>query len=74
MGHSRASKEQLKSGGSVDKWMQRIEPNIKKGALHKEMHIPQDKKIPTKKLEKAKHSENPLLKKRATLALNYRGG
>lgn len=72
MGHSRASKEQLRSGGSVDKWMQDVHP--KKGALHKEMHIPGDKKIPTKKLEKAKHSENPLLKKRATLALNYRGG
>jgi hypothetical protein len=42
--------------------------HIKKGALHKEMGIKQGDKIPEKKLKKAEHSKNPLLKKRAILA------
>jgi hypothetical protein len=40
----------------------------KKGALHKELDVPSDKKIPKKKLEKATHSKNPTLKRRAILA------
>lgn len=39
-----------------------------KGALHKELHVPQGEKIPTNKLNKAAHSSNPILKKRAILA------
>ena len=42
--------------------------HMKKGALHRELHVPEDKKIPIKKLEKAEHSSNKLLKKRAVLA------
>jgi len=42
------------------------------GALHKELHVPKGKKIPTKKLEKAAHSKNPLLRKRANLAKTLR--
>jgi hypothetical protein len=38
------------------------------GALHRELHVPQGEKIPAKKLEKAEHSSNPLLRKRANLA------
>ena len=38
------------------------------GALHKELGVPEGKKIPEKKLEKAEHSKNPKLKKRAELA------
>ena len=38
------------------------------GALHSMLHVPQGQKIPAKKLSKAEHSENPLLKKRAILA------
>lgn len=38
------------------------------GALHKELHVKEGKKIPEKKLEKAEHSKNPTLKKRAALA------
>jgi hypothetical protein len=38
------------------------------GALHKELHVKEGKKIPEKKLEKAEHSKNPTLKKRAVLA------
>src|SRR6202012_951219 len=33
------------------------------GALHKELHVPEGKKIPAKKLEKAEHSDNPKLAK-----------
>jgi hypothetical protein len=38
------------------------------GALHKELHVKEGKKIPESKLEKAEHSKNPVLKKRANLA------
>ena len=41
---------------------------IKKGALRKEMGVKEGEKIPAKKLEKATHSDNPTLKKRAVLA------
>lgn len=38
------------------------------GALHRELHVPQDKKIPEKKLAKAEHSDNPTLARRARFA------
>lgn len=38
------------------------------GALHKSLGVPQGEKIPAKKLEKAAHSDNPTLAKRARLA------
>lgn len=44
------------------------EMHMKKGALHKSLHVPQGEKIPEKKLEKAEHSKNPLMRKRASLA------
>lgn len=48
------------------KWIQNA---IKKpGALHKELGVPEGKKIPAKKLKKAEHSKNPTLRKRAVLA------
>lgn len=40
----------------------------KPGALHKELGVPKGKKIPEAKLEKAEHSDNPKLRKRANLA------
>jgi hypothetical protein len=43
----------------------------KPGALHKQLHVPMDKKIPESKLKKAEHSKNPLLKKRAVLAETF---
>ena len=52
-------------------WMQNVHP--KKGALHKAMHIPAGKKISTGALEKETHSKSPLMRKRANLALRYRG-
>jgi hypothetical protein len=42
--------------------------HMKKGALHKSLHVPEGEKIPEKKLEKAEHSKNPKLRKRAVLA------
>lgn len=40
----------------------------KPGALHKELGIPEGKKIPEKALKKAEHSKNPKERKRAVLA------
>jgi hypothetical protein len=47
-------------------WISKM--HMKKNALHKEMGVPEGKKIPAKKLKKAEHSKNPTLKKRAILA------
>ena len=44
-----------------------------KGALHKELGIPQGDKIPEKTLSKAANSSNPLLAKRAHLAQTLKG-
>jgi hypothetical protein len=38
------------------------------GALHEALHVPQGKKIPPSKLEKATHSKSPLMRERANLA------
>lgn len=38
------------------------------GALHRELGVPEGKKIPASKLAKAAHSSNPTLRKRANLA------
>lgn len=52
------------------KWIQAA--HIKKGALRKELGVKPGKDIPAKKLEKAAHSKDPLLKKRAVLAENFK--
>ena len=49
-----------------EKWIGKMK--MKKGALHRELGVPEDKKIPSKKLERAEHSKNPKEKKRAVLA------
>lgn len=54
-----------------EKWIQKA--HIKKGALHKELGVPEGKKIPAKKLDKAAHSKNPLERKRANLAKTLKG-
>lgn len=38
------------------------------GALHKSLGVPADKKIPAGKLDKAAHSKNSKMRKRAILA------
>ena len=50
----------------AEKWIQKAK--IKKGALHRELGVPEGKKIPAKKLAKAAKSKNPKLRKRAELA------
>lgn len=41
---------------------------LKKGALHRDLGIPQGQKIPAARLAKAAHSSSPLVAKRARLA------
>ncbi len=48
------------------KWIQ--EMHMKKGALHEDLGVPEDKKISGKKLAKAKKSKKSKLRKRAILA------
>lgn len=52
-----------------------IEP-VKKGALHADLGIPQGEKIGKDKLEAAKSSGSPQVRKRANFALNmaYKDG
>ena len=57
--------------GMAEKWIQKM--HMKKGALHKELGVPEGKKIPAKKLVKAEHSKNPLERKRANLAKTLKG-
>ena len=45
----------------------------KPGALHKELGVPQGKKIPASKLKAAEHSKNPTERKRANLAETLKG-
>jgi hypothetical protein len=65
------------SGGNTleakDKSLSKAAKTIKKGALHKQEGIPQDKKIGDKKLQSLKKSGTPLEKKRANFALNIQG-
>lgn len=42
--------------------------SLKKGALHEELHVPEDKPIPAGKERKALHSDDPLERKRARFA------
>lgn len=71
---SRAKKEHIrcgmKKGGSADRWIQGAIKHP--GALHEELHVPMGEKIPQKKLLKAEHSKNPLLRRRANLAATLR--
>lgn len=41
-----------------------------KGFLHKDLHVPEGKKIPAKKIESAEHSKDPAVSKRAVFAEN----
>lgn len=52
-------------------WIAKATKN--KGALHKALGVPEGKKIPAKKLEKAEKSKNPTMRKRAQLAETLKG-
>lgn len=71
MSHSRAKREVMSKSGK--NWIQGAITPENKGALHKTLGIPEGKKIPEKKLEKAEHSRDPLTRKRANLAETLRG-
>ena len=64
-------KDHRKDGGKVD-WIKGA-TSKHKGALHRELGVPEGKKIPEKKLEKAEHSKNPTERKRADLAETLKG-
>jgi hypothetical protein len=53
---------------SDGKWIQKALPKSSKGKLHKELGVPEGKKIPAKKLKAAEKSKNPKERKRAALA------
>ena len=57
----------------AEKWIQKALPKSSRGKLHKELGVPEGKKIPEKKLAKAEHSKNPLERKRANLAKTLKG-
>lgn len=50
----------------AEKWIQKAIKH--KGALRKELHVKEGKKIPAMALKKAEKSKNPTLRKRAVLA------
>ena len=62
--------DSLKDGGKV-KWLKGAIKHP--GALHEELHVPAGEKIPEKKLEKASHSGNSTLRRRANLAKTMKG-
>lgn len=43
-----------------------------RGKLHEYLGVPKGTKIPVAKIEAAKHSKSPAVRKRATFALNAR--
>lgn len=53
------------------KWIQKAIKHP--GALHRELHVPEGKKISAKKLAKAEHSSNPRMRKQANMAKTLRG-
>lgn len=61
-----------KHGGRADAhWIKEAVGD--KGALHRSLHVPEGDKIPERKLEKAAHSSNKLVAKRAHLAETLKG-
>lgn len=58
----------MKKGGKFIQGM-----HMEHGALHRQLGIPEGEKIPAERLEKAAHSDNPLLAKRARTAEMLKG-
>lgn len=53
------------------KWISKATEN--KGGLHRSLGVPAGEKIPAAKLAKAAHSDNPRIRKQATLAKTLKG-
>jgi hypothetical protein len=47
-------------------WIAKATEN--KGGLHRSLGVPEGEKIPSKKLERATHSDDPKIRKQAALA------
>ncbi len=52
-------------------WIAKATKN--KGALHRELGVPEGEKIPAKKMAKAAKSKNPRIRKQVTLARTLSG-
>ncbi len=50
----------------------RMKIKVKEGALHDQLDLPRDKKIPAAELERLKNSKNPRTRKRVQFALSAR--
>lgn len=57
----------------AEKWIQKALGPSSKGKLHRKLGVPEGKKIPASKLDKAEHSKNPTIKKEASLAKTLKG-
>jgi hypothetical protein len=66
MAHSRAKREVMMESGK--NWIKKAINPENKGALHRSLGVPEGKKIPERKLEKARHSKDSTLRKEAVLA------
>jgi hypothetical protein len=47
--------------------------HLRKGGLHRALHIPEDEPIPAEKLEAARHSKNEHIRKMAEFAHTMKG-
>ena len=70
-GSRRLDRPGRKAGGRSGKWISGAIHHP--GALHRQLGVPEGEKIPAAKLEKAAHSENPTLRRRANLAKTLAG-
>lgn len=72
---SESLRERHRGGGKSGRknwyWIQKM--NLKKGALHKALHVPLGERIPKGKLEKATRSRNPHVKHMAVVARTLEG-
>lgn len=56
----------------AEKWIKKA-VGKNPGKLHRELGVPEGKKIPAKKLAKAAHSKNPTIRKEVALAKTLKG-
>lgn len=47
--------------------------HMRKGGLHRALHVPEGDKIPAEKIEAAKHSKNEHVKRMANFATTLKG-
>ena len=59
------------TGGKKKKWIKKATEN--KGALHRNLGVPEGEKIPGSKLEEGAHSENSKVRREVALAKTLKG-